>query len=83
MKEREAPICINCKHLIQTEGWTWKCAAFPDAIPEEIVNNIADHRQPFEGDNNIRYLAVIDGMPMPHFGPKKKPKRPAGARLDV
>lgn len=31
------------------------CAAFPDAIPEEIFLNRVDHREPYDGDHGIRW----------------------------
>jgi len=34
------------------------CAAFPKGIPGLILLNQFDHRQPYEGDNNIRFEPV-------------------------
>jgi hypothetical protein len=31
------------------------CAAFPDGIPDEIIDGDDLHIQPFPGDNGIRY----------------------------
>lgn len=33
----------------------WKCSAFPDGIPKEILKGY-DHRNPFPGDNGIRFV---------------------------
>ncbi len=38
------------------EGFT--CEAFPDGIPDGIIDNQADHRRTIEGDNGIRFVAV-------------------------
>lgn len=44
-------VCLYCKH--KTEGAT--CAAFPDGIPEDILNQDNDHTEPVEGDNGIQF----------------------------
>jgi hypothetical protein len=44
------PQCFACIHLQPAMC----CAAFPDGIPDAILLNRADHRQPFPGDHGIR-----------------------------
>ena len=67
---REPPICILCTRLHPT--WTkgfdnpnptpddyrgqWTCDAFPDGIPDEIITNRTDHRQPYQGDGGMRFV---------------------------
>ncbi len=77
--------CWNCKHLRRLDDGTElsSCAAF-EAIPLEILGlvspggSIHDHRQPFPGDNGIRFealpgrrhlLDIIDPNPEATDGP--------------
>lgn len=36
------------------------CTAFPDGIPLAIWENDFDHRQPFPGDNGVKFLLDPD-----------------------
>ena len=47
--------CPFCIHAGQ-DGRT--CAAFPDGIPMDIIGGQADHTEPFEGDNGIRFEPI-------------------------
>jgi hypothetical protein len=33
----------------------FQCTAFPDKIPDKIIDNRADHREPIEGDHGMRF----------------------------
>ena len=46
------PQCNNCAHLIPV---TITCDAFPNGIPKEIHINKFDHKNPYPGDNGIRF----------------------------
>jgi hypothetical protein len=35
----------------------FRCLAFPDGIPNDILENLADHRNPYAGDGDIRFSA--------------------------
>jgi hypothetical protein len=44
--------CHLCKHLHKGD---LTCDAFPDAIPNDILSSIIDHRKPFPNDNGIMF----------------------------
>jgi hypothetical protein len=52
MTDVSAPLCIFCRHL--KDGQV-RCAAFPRGIPDEILFALHDHREPYEGDQGIRF----------------------------
>jgi len=45
--------CSFCRHWLGRKT----CAAFPDGVPAAILDNEHDHREPFAGDNGIRFEA--------------------------
>ena len=47
--------CFNCIHLGSKNSKGLTCKAFPDIIPEKIIDNKFDHREPYEGDNGIQF----------------------------
>lgn len=51
--------CFTCVHL---RPYT-RCDAFPDGIPPEIIAG-RDHREPYPGDNGIRYEEIPDDSRM-------------------
>ena len=55
-----APLCATCA-LLQLPQYT--CEAFPKGIPDAILNNEHDHRQPYEGDGGITYRPLRAGDP--------------------
>ena len=46
--------CQLCRHY-----WgQGRCDAFPEAVPHEIIRGEHDHREPYKGDNGIRFEPV-------------------------
>ena len=48
------PMCNKCNHL----GADGTCSAFPNGIPLNILTGQHDHREPYKGDNGIRFEPV-------------------------
>jgi len=46
--------CIECVHY---RGMI-TCDAFPDRIPEAVITGEHDHREPYPGDNGVRFEPV-------------------------
>ena len=51
--------CIECAHY----RGLLECDAFPEGIPTEIVTGEHDHREPYNGDNGIRFEPVREAKP--------------------
>ncbi len=49
------PICTVCRHYDRENDEALTCSAFPDGIPDPIIDSVVDHRQPVEGDHGIRF----------------------------
>lgn len=59
--------CSTCRHYrspFSREDGNWDggpfCDAFPDSIPDEILTNRLDHRQPLPGDHGVQWEADGD-----------------------
>ena len=48
------PQCVDCRWVGSGVG----CEAFPDGIPAEIITGEHDHREPYPGDNGVRFEPV-------------------------
>ena len=50
----EHRLCGTCIHRQKKDT----CAAFPEGIPDEILNMETKHDKPYPGDNGIQYKSV-------------------------
>jgi hypothetical protein len=53
-----SPQCLRCRHLDRAALaalHVMRCAAFPDEVPREIVDNKHDHRSSYPGDRGILF----------------------------
>jgi hypothetical protein len=64
---RRPSICDSCDRLrkrsnLEAESsldkWIPYCEGFPDRVPREIYTGRFDHREPYPGDNGIRFQLV-------------------------
>lgn len=53
------PLCASCARLRAADalefGGGFVCEAFPDGIPEDIIEGGFDHRKPHGGDGGVLY----------------------------
>lgn len=50
-RPKAGPQCMFCKHC----HYDRTCDAFPSGIPASILNGENDHKNPYPGDNGIRF----------------------------
>ena len=60
MTSQAMPMCGVCAHLHRKSNSRgglvpWRCDAFPDRIPADILSNKVDHRRPVRGDRGVRW----------------------------
>lgn len=59
-KWEESPLvvatpCATCAHYTKNGKKSFVCRAYPDGIPDVIINGEVDHRKPHPGDHGIQY----------------------------
>ena len=52
-----APLCSFCQRFIRNQD-TLVCSAYPEGIPEEIIESQVDHRDPVEGDHGLMFVPM-------------------------
>jgi len=62
--------CESCKHY-RPEAKGYTCSAYPacPGIPREIIDGEHDHRDPYPGDNGIRWEPKAPGIVHPKDEP--------------
>jgi hypothetical protein len=57
-------LCASCAHFEHDYDRDRPvCAAFPNGIPNEIIQAGFDHRNEFPGDNGVRFTPLPDVTP--------------------
>lgn len=56
-------LCFSCRHIFR-DGRRG-CAAFPQGIPDALLQGRDNHDHPHPGDNGIRYELAEDFKPLP------------------
>ncbi len=65
----EWPSCMFCKHdrpIRSLAEGPPRCAAFPDGIPDEILDGTIHHTVPVPGDHGIQFTPK-DGIKVPDY----------------
>lgn len=52
--------CVECRHY-HDNSENFSCKAFPNGIPEDILNGDFDHREEYPHDNGIRFEPMEAG----------------------
>jgi hypothetical protein len=52
------PLCHYCAHRSQEEPW--RCTAYPEEIPQEVLWMNVDHRVPYVDDRGIQFSLRTD-----------------------
>ena len=60
-----APMCMACTRYHRDDGRMWfRCDAYPEGIPQGIIESQVDHRKPYVGDHDLQFQQVR-GLPVP------------------
>lgn len=54
----DAPICVKCDRYHKNDKSDFKCDAYPDGIPFEIIKGEIDHHAPYKGDRGLQFKAA-------------------------
>lgn len=53
-----SPMCVLCARFDWGNTPNMTCESYVTRIPKEILDGTHDHREPYKGDNGIRFLAI-------------------------
>lgn len=56
------PLCMACIRFKMpgSDIYGLTCTAFPDGIPDAILQGVHDHHQPYPGDHGIQFEPIDD-----------------------
>jgi len=54
----DEPICIKCTRYHKNDNSDFKCDAYPDGIPFEIIMGDVDHHEPYKGDHGLQFKPI-------------------------
>ena len=52
---------MSCIHLVDGDGM--RCDAYPQGIPDEILESEVDHRLPYAGDGGVQFEQNPERLP--------------------
>ena len=55
MNKIKIPLCLECKHFYKNEYEELCCKAFPNGIPDKIIEGEIDHKKPYKKDKGIQF----------------------------
>ena len=75
------PMCMWCSRLTDSPGPGYTCEAYPDRIPDEIIEGEWDHRLPKPGDRGLQFVPRDAAEPQEWWPDESEGARPSAGPL--